>query len=180
MIKKTFLLLLMIVAGFCVYIATQPDEFTVERSATIAAAPDAVFPHVNNLRNWNAWSPWAKLDPDAKNTFEGPSEGSGAVFSWSGNDKVGEGKMTITDSIPSQLIRIQLDFIKPFPSTATSEFKFEAPTTPSSSETKVTWTMRGKNNFLGRAVCFFMNMDKVIGGQFEQGLGDIKRLAEAK
>jgi hypothetical protein len=155
-------------------IAIQPAQYTITRSAKMNAAPEAVFDQINNFHNWEAWSPWAKRDPAAKNTFEGPDAGTGAVFSWAGNAEVGEGRMTITESRPHEQIRIRLDFIKPFASTANTEFSF----TPEDNQTAVTWTMSGNNNFIGKAICMFMNMDKMIGGDFEAGLAGIRSVVE--
>ena len=145
------------------------------RSATISAPAPAVFAQVNDFHNWEAWSPWAKLDPAAKATFEGPSTGTGAIFKWAGNKEVGEGSMTITESRPSDLIRIKLEFLRPFEATNSAEFTFK----PEGNRTAVTWSMEGKNNFIAKAVCLFMNMDKMVGGQFEQGLAQMKAVVEA-
>ncbi len=130
---------------------------------------------MNDFHNWEAWSPWAKLDPAAKATFEGPSTGTGAIFKWAGNKEVGEGSMTITESRPSDLIRIKLEFLRPFEATNSAEFTFK----PEGNRTAVTWSMEGKNNFIAKAVCLFMNMDKMVGGQFEQGLAQMKAVVEA-
>src|SRR2546423_1666899 len=119
------LLVVLVVAVVTILAAFQPSEFRVMRTTTMAAPPAAVFAQVNDFHNWEAWSPWAKLDPTAKNTFEGPAAGTGAGFSWAGNDKVGEGRMTITQSHPNDLVAIELDFIKPFASTALTEFTFK-------------------------------------------------------
>src|SRR5207248_2982956 len=105
-----------------------------------------VFAQVNDFHNWEAWSPWAKLDPAVKNTFEGPPSGTGAVFKWSGNDKVGEGSMTITDSRPNELIKIKLEFIKPFADTSDVQFDFNS----EGAQTVVIWTMTGHKNFIGK------------------------------
>jgi hypothetical protein len=125
-----------------------------------------VFAQVNDFHNWEAWSPWAKLDPAAKAIIEGPRAGKGAIFRWAGNEEVGEGSMTITESRPSDLIRIKLEFLKPFEATNTAEFTFK----PVDNQTNVTWSMEGQNNFIAKAVCLFMNMDQMVGGQFEKGL----------
>lgn len=174
MLKKILAALVSIIVVFLIVVAFQPSDFRVTRSATIAAPPAAVFPHVNELRNWNAWSPWAKLDPNAKNTFEGPPSGKGAVFAWAGNNQVGEGRMTITESRANELVRFQLEFFKPMAGTSASEFTFK----PQGNQTEVTWTMTGKNNFIAKAMCLFMSIDKMVGGQFEQGLASMKSLAE--
>ena len=163
-----------LIALFLVYIALQPSAFLIERSTTIAAAPAVVFGHVNDFHKWDAWSPWAKLDPNATNSFEGAESGAGAIFKWSGNSDVGEGRMTLTDSVPHDRIEIRLDFKKPFEDTSHTQFTFE----PEGDRTVVTWTMKGRSNFIGRVFCFFMNMDKMLGGQFEKGLASLKTVAE--
>jgi uncharacterized protein YndB with AHSA1/START domain len=167
--------LVVIVVAFSVIVALQPSDFRVTRTATIAAPPEAVFVQVNNLHRWEAWSPWAKLDPAAKNTYEGPAAGVGAAFAWSGNRQVGEGRMTITDSRPNEAVRMNLEFIKPFKATNITEFTFK----PEGSQTVVTWTMSGKNNFISKAIGLFMDCDKMVGGQFEKGLAQMKSIAEA-
>jgi hypothetical protein len=164
-----------IVAVFAVVVALQPSEFRVARSATIAAPAADVFAQVNDFHNWDAWSPWAKLDPASKVTFEGASAGTGAIFTWSGNDKVGEGRMTVTESHPSDLVRINLEFIRPFAGTSLAEFTFN----PEGNQTVVTWSMSGQHGFLAKAFCLFMNMDKTVGGDFEKGLAQMKAVVEA-
>ena len=167
--------IVVIVILLLVVIASRPAGFTVTRSATMSAMPQAIFPQVNDLHNWQAWSPWAKLDPNMKMTFSGPEAGTGAAYAWTGNNKVGEGRMTIVESRPSELVRIKLEFLKPFAATNASEFTFQ----PQGSQTNVTWTMSGKRNFMMKAFGLFMNMDKMVGGQFEQGLQQMKAVAEA-
>ena len=125
MLKKILIGLAVIIVVFVVVVAIQPADYKVERTASFSATPAVVFDQINDLHKWDAWSPWAKLDPAVKNTFEGPPAGTGAVFAWAGNKKVGEGRMTITESHPNDLIRLKLDFIKPFPSTAMTEFSFK-------------------------------------------------------
>ncbi|MBI4664316.1 MAG: SRPBCC family protein [Verrucomicrobia bacterium] len=173
-LKKLLLAFVVIVAAFVVVVALQPAAFRVERAATIAAAPAEVFSQVNDFHKWEAWSPWAKLDPAAKNSFEGPASGTGAIFKWSGNHEVGKGSMTILESRPRELIRIRLDFIKPFKDTSTVEFTFK----PEGSQTVVTWLMFGENNFISKAMCLFISIDKMVGGQFEKGLASIKSIVE--
>lgn len=177
--KKILKLLLigipLIIVAFIIIVATRPDEFHVARSATISATPEAIFPHVNELKKWEAWSPWAKLDPNAKSTFEGPEAGTGAVMAWAGNSDVGEGRMTITESRPNELVQFKLEFFKPMAGVSTAEFAFK----PDGQQTTVTWSMSGKNNFMAKAISLFMDCDKMVGGQFEQGLASIKAIAEA-
>ena len=174
-VRKILIALGVIIVLFVGVVAMQPSDFRVTRSAKISAPPPAVFAQVNDFHNWQAWSPWAKKDPHAKNSFEGQESGTGAVFKWSGNSDVGEGSMTLTESRPNELIRLKLEFVKPFEDSADTEFTFK----PEGDQTLVTWTMTGKNNFIGRIVCLFMNMDKMIGGDFEQGLANMKAVVEA-
>lgn len=175
MLKKILIGLAALIVAFLIVVALQPSEYRVVRTAGVSAPPAAVFAQINDFHKWEAWSPWAKLDPAATNSFEGPAAGTGAGFAWSGNDKVGQGRMTITGSHPSDLIRIKLDFIKPFPSTANTEFILK----PEGNQTTVTWTMSGAKNFVSKGVCLFMNMDKMVGGDFERGLASLKSVTEA-
>jgi uncharacterized protein YndB with AHSA1/START domain len=180
MVKKILLTILLVVVvlvvGFAVVVALQPSEYRVERMAKIAAPPATVFAQINDFRKWEAWSPWAKRDPNATATFEGPDSGKGAKFHWSGNEEVGEGTMTILESKPDELIRMKLDFLKPQEGTCTTEFIFKA----EGDQTVVTWTMTGENDFMGRAVCLFMDLDSMIGTDFEEALANIKAVAEAE
>jgi hypothetical protein len=175
MLKKIFIGIAVILVAFVVIVALQPSDFRIARSINISAPPATVFAQVNDFHNWEAWSPWAKLDPTAKATFEGPSAGEGAIFRWVGNEEVGEGSMMITESRASDLIRIKLDFLKPFAATNTAEFTFK----PEGNRTVVTWSMFGANNFIAKAFCLFMNMDEMVGGQFEKGLASMKSVTEA-
>jgi hypothetical protein len=172
---KTFLIAIpVILIAFGIVVAMQPADFRVTRTATISAPPAAGFAQVNDFSKWQNWSPWAKLDPAAKSTFEGPPTGTGATFRWAGNNQVGEGRMTITESHPNDLVRIELEFLKPFKATNTAEFTFK----PEGNQTVVSWSMFGKNNFMGKAMGLFMDCDKMLGGQFEQGLANMKSAAE--
>lgn len=174
MIKKLLVALALVIVVFAIVVALRPAEFRVERSATISAPPAVVFRHVNDLHLWQAWSPWAKLDPAAKITFEGPPAGTGAAFTWAGNKEVGEGKMTVTESRPGEFVRFKLDFKKPFEATNTAGFTFK----PEGDQTVVTWSMSGTNNFMFKAVSLVVDCDKMIGGNFEKGLADLKSIAE--
>jgi carbon monoxide dehydrogenase subunit G len=176
MLKYILVGLIAVVVAFLGVVAVQPSHYHIERSATIAAPPAAVFPHVNDFHQWDAWSPWAKLDPDMKESFAGPAAGVGAIYAWTGNDKVGEGRMTLSASRPNESVDIKLEFIKPFASTCATAFTFK----PQGDATAVTWTMDGENNFVAKAFCLFMNMDKTVGGDFEKGLAQMKAVAEAK
>ena len=169
------LALVFIALIFFVIIAGRPDEFIVSRSTKISAPPEKIFPHVNDLHKWETWSPWAKLDPNAKNSFAGADSGAGAAMSWDGNKKIGAGRMMIIESAPDNLIRFKLEFVRPFKATNTAEFTFK----PEGGQTVVTWTMTGKSNFGFKILGLFMNCDKMCGGDFEKGLTAMKSVAEA-
>lgn len=175
MLKKILIALVAILGIFAVVAAMQPDEFKVARTAALNAAPAEVFAQVNNLKAWNAWSPWAKLDPNATMTFEGPEAGVGAIMGWSGNMEVGEGRMTITESVPAERVRFKLDFTKPMAGTSSAEFTF----VPDAGGTKVTWSMAGKNGFAAKAMGLIFNCEKMVGEQFEKGLANLKGVVEA-
>ncbi|WP_374581858.1 SRPBCC family protein [Pseudoduganella sp.] len=174
MLKKIsmgLILLAVVVLGLAL---TQPDHFTVQRSATIKAPPARVMGYLNDFHQWPAWSPWEKLDPNMQRTFEGAASGKGAVYAWNGNDEVGQGRMEIIDSnVPSSLA-IKLDFIKPFASSNQTEFMLQ----PQGDATVVTWTMKGKSLFVTKLMSVFMSMDKMIGKDFEKGLAQLKEVAE--
>ena len=175
MLKKILIIGVAAVTGLAVFINAQPAPFTVTRSATIAAPPATVFALVNDFHKWDAWSPWAKIDPAMKQTYEGAPAGVGAVSSWSGNSDVGAGRMTIADSKPNESIGLNLEFIKPFAATNTTTFTFK----PDANGTAVNWTMTGNKNFMQKAFCLVMDMDKMVGSDFEKGLTQMKSVAEA-
>lgn len=174
MVWKILIVVAVIVIGLAVVVALQPASFRVTRTATISASPAAVFAQVNDFHNWVAWSPWEKLDPGMKRSYEGAPSGAGAMYAWSGNSQVGEGRMTMTESRSSDLIRIKLDFEKPFRASNIAEFTFE----PRGEQTAVTWTMTGRKNFVAKAIHLVMSMDRMIGGAFEQGLSQMKAVVE--
>lgn len=173
MLRKILIGLIITVAAFAGYVAMQPDELVIERQATINAPPAKVFAQVNELKKWDAWSPWAKIDPNAKMTFEGPAAGKDATFAWSGNDKVGEGRMVIVDSQPDQLVDIKVDFTKPFENTSNSTFAFK----PQGEQTVVTWRTSGKQNFIEKAMCIALNGKKMLGDEMDKGLANLKAVA---
>ncbi len=176
MFKKILLVLVVLIAAFCAFVVTRPAEFSVTRSALIPGKPETVFPLVNDFHQWKKWSPWAKLDPNTKETFSGAEQGQGASFAWEGNSKVGQGSMTITESKPNERIRMGLEFIKPFKATNATEFTFQ----PQDGQTLVTWTMSGRNGFLGKAVAVAIDCDKMIGDSFEEGLASMKTVVESE
>ncbi len=175
LITRILIVLGLIVLALVGLVALQPAEFHIERSTRIAAPPASAFAQVNDFHNWDAWSPWAKLDPSMKTEYSGPTSGEGASYSWVGNNEVGEGRMTIVESKPDELVNIKLEFLKPMEATNTAKFAFK----PEGDETLVTWSMDGKNTFITKAFHLVMNMDKMIGGQFEQGLAALKAAAES-
>lgn len=173
-------ILFLIIAAFAIFfihVARLPSAFLISRHATIPAPVDVVFEQVNNFHHWQAWSPWARIDPDANTIYEGPVSGVGAKFRWSGNKHIGAGNMMITESEANQLIRIRLEFIRPQPGISTTEFTFE----PDGEQTVVYWSMSGHNNFIARAVLMlmFVNMDKIVGSMFEQGLYNLRGVIES-
>lgn len=172
MIKKILLGLVAIIAIILIVAAFQPAEYHVERSAVVPASPPVVYAHVNDFHNWGQFNPWQELDTNAKVTFEGPANGPGAKFNWEGNSNMGSGSMTITTTRPDERIDIAMHFLKPMEGEAVTAFLFR----PEGTGTKVTWTMDGKNNLIGRAFCLFMDMDKMVGGQYEKGLAKLAEL----
>ena len=176
MLLKVVIGLVVVVIALAIVVATRAPEYRVSRTTTIAAPPSAVFAQVNDFHNWQAWNPWGKIDPAMKHAYEGAPAGPGAVYTWSGNREVGEGRMTITESRPNELVRIRLEFLKPLSGTSTAEFTFE----PKGDRTVVTWNMAGQKNFMAKAIHMVLDMDKMIGGNFEQGLAAMKAVVEGK
>jgi uncharacterized protein YndB with AHSA1/START domain len=174
MLKKIALVIVALVAIVLIYAATRPDSFSVQRTATIKAPPEKVFALINDFHNWSAWSPWEKLDPAMKRTHSGAKSGQGAVYAWLGNSDVGEGRMEITESVPSSKVGIQLDFITPFESKNTTLFTLQ----PQGDSTQVTWLMQGPAPYVTKLMTVFVSMDKMIGKDFEAGLANLKANAE--
>jgi hypothetical protein len=172
-IKKILLVAGALVVTLLVFAATRPAEFRVERSATLAASPTALFEHVNDHHKFAVWNPFLKLDPNVKNTYSGPNSGVGAVCSWDGNSDVGAGSCTIVESKPGELVRCRMDWKRPMEGTATVDFIFR----PEGDKTVVTWAMYGKNNFMGKLMSIFIDCDKMCGPQFEKGLTDLGKVA---
>jgi hypothetical protein len=176
MMKKTLVVIGVLIAGFLVFVATRPESYRVERSETIAAPADVVFAQLSDFRAWSAWSPWEKRDPAMKRSYDGPASGVGASYSWDGNKSVGKGKMTVTAVTAPSSLSVELQFIEPFASVAATTFTVK----PAGDKVTATWAMEGKNSFMGKAFGVFMNMDKMIGGDFEKGLGSLKTVSEAE
>ena len=175
MARKILIGVAAVIVLLVLVILTRPSTFHVERSITMAAPPENAFAQVNDFRAWPAWSPWEKLDPQMKRTHEGSPAGVGAKYAWVGNDQVGEGRMTIEKSEKPSIVGIKLEFLKPWEATSATTFTFA----PTSQGSKVTWAMDGENNFMAKAASLFMDMDKMIGADFEKGLAAMKAAAEA-
>jgi hypothetical protein len=169
MLKKILIGLAAFIAVFLIIVVTRPAKFRVERSATIAAPAMALFDQVNDHRKFAVWNPWLKLDPEVKNTYSGPESGVGAACSWDGNKDIGAGSATIIESRPGELVRQRMDWKRPMEGVATVEFTFK----PEGDKTVVTWAMYGENGFMGKLVSLFMDCDKMIGPQFEEGLASL-------
>lgn len=166
----------LIVTAFCIVAYFQPEDYSVSRAIAIKAPAAEVFPHINKLSNWHAWSPWVELDPQAKVTFAGPKEGAGASMTWDGNDNMGKGSMTILESVPNELVKYRLDFVKPMLDSSMSKFELQA---DNPEETTVVWTMYGKHpNFFSKAL-WMVFCSHMMGGQFDKGLSNLKAVVEA-
>jgi uncharacterized protein YndB with AHSA1/START domain len=163
-----------VVLVLAVFVASRPPTFRVERSVVIAAPAERVFLPVSDFRAWPSWSPYEKKDPQMQRTYGPTTSGAGATYAWAGNNQVGEGRMTILRSDAPSVISIQLEFLKPFAATNTATFTF----VPTAEGTRATWAMDGKSNFMTKAIGLVMDMDKMIGTDFEQGLASLKTLAE--
>jgi uncharacterized protein YndB with AHSA1/START domain len=174
MLKKIALVAVVLVAALLVFAATKPDSFRVQRTASIKAPPERIFPLINDLKSWSAWSPWEKLDPAMKRTHSGAASGKGAVYEWDGNNEVGAGRMEIVAASPPSAVRIKLDFLKPFAAHNFAEFTLE----PKGDATTVTWAMYGPNTYVAKLMSVFFSMDGMIGKYFETGLANLKAAAE--
>lgn len=175
MAKKILLGLVAFVVVLLGVIAMQPSEYRVERSITIDAPAAEVFPWVADLRKFSQWSPWEKLDPDIEKTFEGPATGVGSVYKWSGNADVGKGSMTVTEFVADEKVTMSLEFVEPWQSKATTGLSLA----PAGDTTEVTWSMSGENDFMSKAVGLFMDMEEMIGKDYEEGLANLEKVVEA-
>ena len=174
MFKKIAIVVAVLIAALLVFAATKPDTFRVQRAASIKAPPEKVFALLNDFQRWEAWSPWEKKDPAMKRTFSVVTSGKGAQYAWEGDKEVGQGRMEIAESVPPSKLAIKLDFLKPFEAHNTVEFTLE----PKGDATNVTWAMQGDAPYLAKVVHVFIDMDKMVGKDFEAGLANLKTLAE--
>ncbi|MEO8213108.1 MAG: SRPBCC family protein [Myxococcales bacterium] len=177
MLKTVLILVALVFGGLLVFASTRPDKYHVERATTIAAPPEVIYAQLVDFKNWPAWSPWEKRDPQMKKSFEGPPSGAGSSYSWQGNKEVGKGKMTIVTSEPPQHITYRLEFVEPFKSVADTGFTLLR---EGDSKTAVTWAMDGTNNFISKLFSVVMDMDKMIGGDFAAGLASLKSVSESE
>jgi hypothetical protein len=175
MLIKVVLVVVVALLAVVGFVASRPSDFAISRSRVVAAPADVVHSYVNDFRKWVEWSPWEKRDPALKREYSGPPAGPGAAYHWVGNSEVGEGRMTITESTPGRSVTIRLEFIKPWTATNTARFDFA----PSGAGTNVTWTMRGEKNFMAKAVGLLMDVDKMIGTDFERGLAGLDAASAA-
>lgn len=166
--------LIVIVVALAIVVAMQPNEFKISRSMKMDAAPEVIFPHVNQFAAWEAWSPYERLDPNMSKVLEGPTAGQGAVMQWSGNGNAGAGSTTIVKSEPNESIQIDLEMTKPMQCHNDVLFTFQ----PEGSTTVVTWSMSGKVNFMAKFFHLIFDVDKMCGDQFIEGLTNLKEISE--
>ena len=174
MLKIFVAVVLLLVTGLLIYAATKPDSFRIERSTTIKAPPDKVFALINEFHQWEAWSPWEKIDPSIKRTYSGPRSGVGAVYEWAGNKDIGQGRMEIIESSALSKVSLKLDFVTPFEAHNFVDFTL----TPQGDSTKLTQAMYGPSPYVSKLMTIFFSMEKMVGRKYEEGLADLKKLAE--
>lgn len=174
MLKAMVVVIVILVAGLLIFAATRPDTFQVARRAAINASPEKIFPYISDLRKWGSWSPYENKDPAMKRTYSGAANGKGSVYEWDGNFEVGAGRVEITEASPPFKARIKLDMIKPIEGHNIVEFTLE----PQGGVTSVTWAMQGRSSYFAKLMGIFINMDKMVGNDFEIGLANLKAVAE--
>jgi len=174
MLKIISLAVVAVVGGFLIYAATRPDSFRVERTATINAPPERIFPLINDFQRWGAWSPFEKKDPAMKRTMSGVPSGKGAVYEWDGNKEIGQGRMEIVESVPPSRVTLTLDFTRPFKAHNIVDFTLE----PRGNSTQVTWAIHGPSPFISKVMGIVLDMDQMIGKDFEAGLAALKTVSE--
>jgi len=167
-------IIVLLLAAFLLYVAALPDQFRVERSLPLRATPEQIFPLINDFHEWEAWSPWEKIDPAVRRTYDGPAQGKEAVYAWNGNKQLGEGRMEILETQPFSYLRIQINFYKPFAAQNIIEFRLE----DKGATTLVSQVMFGPCNFISKLMSLFFSMDKMVGKKFDEGLLSLKNIAE--
>ena len=174
MIKAIAIIVVVLLAGVLIFAATKPDTFRVQRSSSIKAPPEKIFALINDFHSWVSWSPYETKDPAMKKTFSGPAGGKGAVYEWDGDKNVGKGRMEISDTAPPSNVTIKLDFVKPFEAHNIVVFTLE----PKGDSTGVTWAMQGPVPYVAKIVHVFLDMDSMVGKDFESGLANLKAISE--
>jgi hypothetical protein len=174
MIRTIALVVVVLVGGLLAFAATRPDAFRVQRATTIKASPEKIFPLIADFNRWGAWSPYEKKDPQMKRSFAGPASGKGAIYAWEGNKDVGQGRMEIAEAAAPSRVTLKLDFVKPFEAHNLVDFTLE----PNGDVTRVTWAMQGPMPFISKLITLFVDMDRMVGGDFEAGLASLKAVAE--
>ena len=174
MLKLITIVVAVLIAGVLIFAATKPDTFRVQRAASIKAPPEKVFALINDFNRWGAWSPWEKKDPAMKRTFGATTTGKGAVYAWEGNKDVGQGRMEIAESVAPSKLALNLDFVKPFEAHNTVEFTLE----PKGDATNVTWAMQGDTPYFAKIIHMFIDMDSMVGKDFEAGLANLRAVSE--
>jgi uncharacterized protein YndB with AHSA1/START domain len=174
MLKIIAIVIALVIAGVLVFAATRPDTFRVQRAASIKAPPEKVFAHINDFKRWEAWSPWEKKDPAMKRTFGAVTAGKGATYAWEGNKDVGQGSMEIVESVVPNKVALKLDFVKPFEAHNIVTFMLE----PEGGATRVSWAMEGPTPYFAKIIHVFIDMDSMVGKDFEAGLAGMKAVAE--
>ncbi len=174
MLKTIAIVAAVLLAAVLLFAATKPDTFRVQRAASIKAPPEKVFALINDFNRWGAWSPWERKDPAMKRSFGATTSGKGAVYAWEGNKDVGQGRMEIAESVPPSKVAINLDFVKPFEAHNLVEFTLE----PKGDATNVTWAMRGDTPYFAKIIHVFINVDSMVGKDFESGLANLRAAAE--
>ena len=174
MFKKIAIVIAVLIAGVLIFAATKPDTFSIQRAASIKAPPEKVFALINDFKRWDAWSPWEKKDPAMKRTFGAVTSGKGATYAWDGNKDVGQGSMEIVESSAPGKVALKLDFVKPFEAHNLVTFTLE----PKGDATNVTWAMEGPTPYFAKIIHVFLDMDSMVGKDFEAGLAGLKAIAE--
>jgi carbon monoxide dehydrogenase subunit G len=174
MVKTIVIIVVVLPAALLIYAATRPDTFQVQRATSIKAPPEKIFALINDFHSWGAWSPYEKKDPAMKRTLSGAASGKGAVYEWEGNKDIGKGRMEITETSPPSRVTIKLDFVKPFEAHNIVDFTLEA----NGDSTNVTWAIHGPSPYMSKVMGIFLNMDRMIGKDFETGLAALKTVTE--
>ena len=174
MLTAIIIIIAILIIAFLAMAASRPNTFSLSRNMDMKAPPEKIFVHLNDFKNWSTWSPWEKMDLNLQRNYSGSASGKGAKYAWVGNKKVGEGNMEITRSVPSTNIELNLNFLKPFKASNVTEFKI----TPKGNMTNINWEMRGPLNLMMKVMHMFMNMDSMVGKDFEAGLANLKAIVE--